>query len=248
MKSDFLYKRLENLFYNLGFNLICRIRASEYDRQAPLNRRVSNLMPNAKSIILVGFSGRGFWETLREFLKGNPEFRDTREDWIDEYTLLQFTTTSRILEEEKVTYTMSFPFGSAGFALDFSKLGELGGVGVKSLMGILIHPEYGLWVSLRGAIVTDLEFTHYDKLLSAFNPCPHCSKPCISACPATTVSENGWDYVACMKFRLNDNTCRDNCASRRACPYGREHQYSEEQLAHHHRFVLRNVKNHLKGT
>jgi epoxyqueuosine reductase len=242
MKSDFLYNRLENLFRNSGFNLVCRIRASKYDQHVLPNRRASNLMPNAKSVILVGFTGRGFWETLQRFLKENPGFRDTREDWIDDYTLLQFMSTAEIFEYEKVNYTMSFPFGSAGLALDFSKLSELGGVGVKSLMGILIHPEYGLWISLRGAIVTDLEFAYYDEPLSSFNPCPECSKPCISACPANTVSENGWDYNACMKFRLSDDTCRDNCTSRRACPYGKEHQYSEEQLAHHHKFVLKSVR------
>jgi epoxyqueuosine reductase len=242
MKSDSLYNRLENLFHNLGFNLVCRVRASEYDPQAPLNRRVSNLMPNAKSIILIGFAGESFWEMLQGFLKENPKFRDTREDWVDDYTLLQFMSASQICEDEKVNYKMSFPFGSGELSLDFLKLGALGGVGVKSLMGILINPEYGLWISLRGAIVTDLEFSQYDEPLSSFNPCPRCSKPCISACPANTISENGWDYNACMKFRLSDDTCRDNCASRRACPYGKEHQYPEEQLHHHHGFVLKSVK------
>jgi epoxyqueuosine reductase len=242
MKSDSLYNRLENLFRNLGFNLVRRVRASEYDQQAPLNRRVSNLMPNAKSIILIGFAGRSFWEMLQGFLKENPKFRDTREDWVDDYTLLQFMSASQILDYEKVNYRMVFPFGSSGHTIDFSKLGALGGVGVKSLMGILINPEYGLWISLRGALVSDLEFSHYDNPLTSFNPCPPCSKPCISACPANTISENGWDYTACMKFRLRDNTCTDNCFSRRACPYGKEHQYTEEQLHHHHDFVLKSVK------
>jgi epoxyqueuosine reductase len=247
MKSDFLYSSLRNLFYTSGFNVVRRIRASEYDNQVTLNKRVSNLMLNAKSVILVGFAGRKFWEMLQGFLKENPEFRDTREDWIDDYTILRFMHAATILEDKKANYEMAFPFGSGGFSLDFSKLGELGGVGVRSLMGILIHPEYGLWISLRGTIITDLEFNQYDEPLSYFNPCPHCSKPCISACPANTVSENGWDYTTCMKFRLSDNTCRDNCASRRACPFGKEHQYSEEQLAHHHKFVLRSVRKYWEG-
>ncbi|MER3445696.1 MAG: hypothetical protein C4291_02160 [Candidatus Dadabacteria bacterium] len=245
MESDFLYNRLKNLFHDSGFNLLHRIKASEYDNQISLSRRASNIMPNAKSVILVGFAGRGFWEILQGFLKENPQFRETREDWIDEYTVLRFMSASRILDDAGVDYAIAFPFVSAGLALDFSKLGELGGVGARSLMGILIHPEYGLWISLRGAIITDLEFSQYNEPLS-FDPCPHCSKPCISACPANTVSEDGWDYNACMKFRLSDDTCRDNCASRRACPYGKEHQYSEEQLAHHHRFVLKSVKKYWK--
>jgi epoxyqueuosine reductase len=246
MEPDLLYNRLKNLFYNSGFNLLCRIKASKYDNQVSLSRRVSNLMLNAKSVILVGFAGRGFWEILQGFLKENPGFRDTREDWIDDYTVLRFMHVARILEDEKVDYEMVFPFGSGELSLDFSKLGELGGVGTKSLMGILIHPEYGLWISLRGAIVTDLEFDYYDEPLLSFNPCHHCFKPCISACPASTVSERDWNYVVCMKFRLSNNTCRDNCVSRRACPYGKEHQYSEAQLAHHHKFVLKSIKRYWK--
>ena len=242
MKSDFPHDTLADLFDSTGFNIICRIKVSEYDLQVPLNRRVTNRLPNARSVILIGFAGRSFWVVLQRFLSENPEFRDTREDRIDDYTLLQFKSASKILDDEKVNYWMAFPFGSSGPTLDFSKLGELGGVGVKSLMGILIHPEYGLWVSLRGAIITDLEFSQYDEPLPSFNPCPHCHKPCISVCPASTVSENGWDYNACMKFRISTDTCRNNCASRRACPYGNEHQYSEEQLSHHHKFVLKSVK------
>jgi len=242
MNPDLVYKRVIDLFHASGFNLIRRIMVSEYDRQVPPNKRATNLLPDAKSAILCGFAGRGFWGTLKGFLKENPEFKNTREDWMDEYTLFRFMSVARTLEDEKVNYQMAFPFGSAGLVVDFSKLGELGGVGVKSLLGILIHPEYGSWISLRGAIITDLEFSEYDNPLPYFNPCPPCSKPCISACPASTISENGWDYHACMGFRLRDDTCRDNCASRRACPYGKEHEYSYEQLAYHHRFVLKSVK------
>lgn len=246
MKSNFLPDTLADLFNSSGFNIVRRIRVSEYNTQVLLNRHIANLLPNARSVILIGFAGRSFWVMLQRYLKENPEFRDTREDWIDDYTLLQFMSASKILDDEKVNYCMAFPFGSSGPTLDFSKLGELGGIGVKSLMGILINPEYGLWISLRGAIITDLDFTHYDEPLSSFDPCPRCSKPCISACPANTVSENGWDYNACMKFRISNDTCRDNCASRRACPYGNEHQYTEEQLSHHHKFVLKSVKEYWK--
>jgi epoxyqueuosine reductase QueG len=248
MKSDFIYNRLADLFNDSGFNIIRRISVGEYDQGVSQSRRVTNLLPNAKSLILVGFAGKDFWEILQGFLKENPGFRDTREDWIDDYTVLRFMSATNILEDEKVDYRMAFPFGSACLALDFSTLGEVGGVGAKSLMGILINPEYGLWISLRGAIISDLEFAQYDEPLSSFNPCPECSKPCISACPANTVSENGWDYNACMKFRLGDDTCKDNCSSRRACPYGKEHQYSEEQLAHHHKFVLKSVREYWNRT
>ncbi|MCI0455322.1 MAG: hypothetical protein L0Y68_10065 [Candidatus Dadabacteria bacterium] len=92
-------------------------------------------------------------------------------------------SAAKILNEEKINYIMAFPFGSGYLSLDFSKLGELGGVGTKILLGILIHPEYGSWISLREATATDLEPSRYNEPLYPFNPCPPCSKPYIFACP-----------------------------------------------------------------
>jgi epoxyqueuosine reductase QueG len=246
MKPDSLYNRLKDIFHDSGFNLITRVKVSDYDRQVLPDRRATTIFPNAKSIVLAGFAGRNFWGVLQNFLRENPEFRDTREGWIDDYTLLKFKLAAKILEDEKADYKMTFPFGLGAFALDFLKLAQLGGVGVHSLLGVLIHPEYGSWISLRGAVITDLEFARYNSPLSSFNPCPACSKPCISACPANTISEKGWDWEACMNFRLSDNTCDTNCASRRACPYGKEHQYSEEQFAYHHKFVLKSAREYFK--
>lgn len=244
MNSDVLYDRLSQLFSKRGFNLVRKIKAEVYDQLAQHNRRISNIIPDASSLILVGFAGKEFWETLKNFLQEYPSFKNAKDHWIDEYTILCFDHARRILDDHESKYSLVFPFGHEGAVLDFTKLGELGGVGVKSLLGILINPEYGSWISLRGAILTDMEFMDYDKPLSWFDPCPSCSKPCISACPAGTISENGWDYNACMKFRIGEDTCKSNCASRRACPYGNEHQYSEEQLSYHHKFVLESTKKH----
>ena len=176
----------------------------------------------------------------------NKTFKSDHEDWIDEYTLLKFSPSVGILENVKVNHKLIFPFRSSGLFLDFMLLGELAGFGVPSLLGILLHPEFGSWMSMRGAIISDLDFTSYDKPLIDFDPCPSCSKPCITACPANTISFKGWDWNKCMNFRLNSSTCESNCFSRRACPYGKEHQYSEDQLEHHHRFVIKSVKRYWK--
>jgi hypothetical protein len=242
MQTDSLYTIIENRFNDSGFNLVARIKVSDYDRQVLPDRRAAPLLPNAKSILLAGFGGKSFWQVLQHFLHENREFRDTRQDWIDDYTLLKFTLVANLLEDAKADYEMTLPFGSGAFALDFVKLGQLGGMGVHSLLGVLLHPEYGPWVSLRGAFVTDLEFNEYDTPIPSFDPCPECSKPCISACPASTVSEKAWEWKACMNFRLSNDTCTTNCTSRRACPFGKEHQYSEQQLAYHHSFVLKSIR------
>ena len=185
MNSQSIYNELVGLFHSSGFNLVRRIKVEEYDQQVPFSKRTSTLFPNSKSIILVGFAGSSFWKILQRFLEENPEFRDSREDWIDEYTLLWFASAAGILKQKKVNYKFVFPFGSEALTLDFMQLGQIGGIGTKSLLGIFIHPEYGTWISLRGAIVTDLEFSEYDAPLTCFNPCTTVLSPVSLHVPET---------------------------------------------------------------
>ena len=246
MGPELLFSNLKEKSLAAGFNLVGRVRTKDYSENAKSEKRVESIYQDAKSIILVGFAGNKYWDILKGFLENHQPFETANEDWIDEYTILKFNLLAEILEKKNVNHKIVFPFRSSATIMDFMLLGRLAGFGVPSLLGILLHPEYGSWISLRGAIITDIEFSSYDKPLSGFDPCPPCSKPCITACPANTVSLNGWDWNKCMNFRLDSPTCESNCFSRRACPYGIEHQYSEEQLAHHHKFVIKGVKRYWK--
>ncbi len=247
MKSDHLFEKLKALFHSSGFNIVTKAKTVDYRKNSRHEGELDGVLQSGKSIILAGFAGNKFWEVLRAFLSNNPEFENARIDWIDDYTKLIFDLAARILDESGVSYKMVFPFGKTAFDLDFMELGRMSGVGVDSLLGILLHPEYGPWISLRGALITNLVFSTYDNPLTNFNPCPPCAKPCITVCPAKTISARGWNWNACMDYRLSSETCESNCASRRACPYGKAHQYTEEQLAHHHKFVLRSLKHYREG-
>ncbi len=242
MKSDRLFEKLNDFFNSAGFNIVTRAKTSDYVKNSGHGHSLDETLKGGKSIILAGFAGNKFWHVLRKFLNNYPEFEKTRIDWIDDYTELTFESAAEILDESGVSYRMVFPFGKTALDLDFMKLGRMSGVGVDSLLGVLLHPDYGPWISLRGAIITNLEFSAYDSPLKNFSPCRPCAKPCITVCPAKSISDRGWNWGACMDFRLSGDTCENNCVSRRACPYGTPHQYTDEQLAHHHKFVLRSVK------
>lgn len=246
MSSEKIFEGIREHFGEAGFNLTVRIRTEDYD-EAPGRQRAGDLLADAKSIILTGFAGRTFWETFSRYLTNNPGFKEKHENLIDDYTRLIFREAAPVLEASwGALYKTVFPFGESALDLDFVKLGTLGGVGVPSLLGILLNPEYGTWISLRGAIITTTEFEMYDEPLGDFDPCPSCRKPCIAACPAHTISDRGWDWESCMRFRLGSDTCSGKCASRLACPYGQEHAYKEDQIAHHHKFVLLSAKEYFK--
>ena len=243
MKPEVVLERLKTISRDCGFNIIQTISARAYDNVVSRQKSTSALfLPGARSITLIGFGGNSFWSTLKCYIKDNPDFKERGKDLIDNYSLMVFKELSNVLQENGVMHRAVFPFGSGGTLLDFVKLGKVSGAGVRSLLGILLHPTYGPWISLRGALLTHLELGSYDSPLRGFDPCPSCHKPCIEACPAGTISGKGWDWESCMAFRLAEDTCSSGCASRRACPYGKELQYSEEQLAYHHKFVLKSVK------
>jgi len=246
MDPEIVLEELSKYFLDSGFNLTLKIKSSEYGMAPGTSKIVESLFPQAKSIVLVGFAGKSFWEIFQDYLQKNPDFKNNNIDLIDNYTVLKFKEAARILNSHKIDYKMVFPFGRDGAQLNFLKLGELCGAGVPSLLGILLHPVFGPWISLRGAFITSLEMNEYDGPISEFSPCPSCDKPCITACPINTISTSGWDWESCMRFRISDETCSKSCASRRACPYGKTEQYSDEQLHYHHKFVLKSVKEYFK--
>ena len=246
MNPEIVLEKLTKSFLDSGFNLTLTVKSSEYGKALGINKGVESLFAEAKSIVLVGFAGKSFWGVFKDYLEKNPDFKNKNIDLIDNYSVLKFKEASQILESHKIDHRTVFPFGDDATRLNFLKLGELCGAGVPSLLGILLHPVYGPWISLRGAFITELELNEYDGPISGFSPCPSCDKPCISACPANTISTSGWNWESCMKFRISDETCAKSCASRRACPYGKAEQYSQEQLHYHHKFVLKSVKEYFR--
>lgn len=106
-----------------------------------------------------------------------------------------------------------------------------------SPLGVLIHPEYGLWHGYRGAIgfrerigVATVPFDGH--------PCDHCpGKPCLTSCPVDAVAVTAFDVPAC-RLHVHSPTgqggCMANgCTARNACPVGAKYRYPAEQLRFH---------------
>ena len=105
-----------------------------------------------------------------------------------------------------------------------------------SPIGILIHPDYGLWHAYRGA----LALAHTMTLPPAErrpSPCESCqAKPCLTTCPVDALSVGRYDVPACLDHVTvaAGMACRDGgCRARRACPVGRDYAYGPEQAGFH---------------
>jgi len=112
----------------------------------------------------------------------------------------------------------------------------------ESPLGILIHPDYGLWHAYRGALAFKerLDLPPPDRRP---HPCDSCvDKPCLSACPVAAFSPGGYEVDACAGHiaAAAGRDCLDlGCRARRACPIGRKWWYEADQAAFHMAAFLR---------
>lgn len=111
-----------------------------------------------------------------------------------------------------------------------------------SPLGILIHPDYGLWHSYRGALVfaERLDLPPRDRRPS---PCDTCAEqPCLDACPVDAFTGDNYDVPACashIAVRDTGDCLVYGCRARRACPVGRPYRYEPAQAQFHMAAFLR---------
>ena len=189
--------------------------------------RLGQLLPGARSAILIGSGGREFFDRfVAETLPGdgapNPLDRFTRE------------TIERIVREtlarSRVGQRVLFPFRveSDTEVIPFQRLGRAAGLGAPGPLGLQIHPEYGPWWAYRALLVLDEEAP---PVAPVGDGCDGCDAPCVEACPAHAVQVTGFIVDACHARRLTAPACHLSCAARIRCVRGPQHRYSEGQLA-----------------
>jgi hypothetical protein len=115
--------------------------------------------------------------------------------------------------------------------------------GVKpSPLGVLIHPEFGLWHAYRAALVFDQALDLPPAPFRA-HPCDTCAeKPCLTTCPAGAVTAESYAVDNCARHVASGDgkACRSiGCLARRACPVGADLVYPSRAMAFHMAAFLR---------
>lgn len=120
----------------------------------------------------------------------------------------------------------------------------------QSVLGPLIHSEFGTWHAYRAALVMQIDESYQDvvgssyeidsstsEIESSIEICQTClDKPCLSKCPVKAFRNGTYDVESCAFFLEKDEgkVCMSSgCQARIACPVGTSFTYSEEQNEFH---------------
>ncbi len=217
-----------------GLNLFGVVDAARFDTWQPREQRTTTLHGSCGTVIVLGSGGRTMARPAASS-HGEPPRAVSNRDIaalaraaVHELSRLLWTQSvrSRVVETE------------GGDRLNFARLAEAAGFGtVSPVSGLLLHPEFGPWVSVRAALLVDgrpFGPVADASITDRFQPCCNCAKPCIAACPAAVHDGFGnQDLGRCVDHR-HQGGCAAGCSSRTACPVGAEHRDGVGDEVHRH--------------
>ena len=194
--------------------------------------KTGRLLAGARSVIVVGNCDDVMWNALQADIEASGDKYDSINDPVDTFTSAALESAVEELEEKGVSALATYPWRQeAGGWLPFQAWAAACGFGAMGVIGVVIHPDYGPWMGLRGAIIMDAELE--PDPAEDFDPCGKCDAPCFDACPAGAVSREGCNVRKCIRTRLSEHTCEDRCAAREACVFGKEYRYGRDEITYH---------------
>jgi hypothetical protein len=177
------------------------------------------------SVVMVGHFGSSIWPRFVDWRRSHPEVGDPLDTWSKE-----------ILRGIAANFGAAAVFPSDRPYLPFQQWAKRAEGLSASPLGLLIHPEFGLWQAFRGALLFRhaMEFPSPDIVE---HPCDICQeKPCLSACPVDAFDGKSFAVDRCRDYLATDagGTCMDGgCLARLACPVARNHAYLPGQQRFH---------------
>lgn len=223
-----------------GFNLWGITAITDFDSFQCRDGRFDEA--GAGSAVVIGSGGRALWEHMEEQGHLNGQSAQRGYDPIDTYSELVLLREIEHFRRHGHEACAIFPFDRN--PVNFTKLAEAAGIGVISpVIPFLLHPAYGPWISLRGALIFDVEIpSHGD--LQDFGPCSECAAPCLDACPVAVYGRDGETHLDRCAGHRHAGGCSSGCDVRRACPVGSEHRYGSDEERFRHAYSLPLLERH----
>ena len=187
---------------------------------------MGELHEDGKTIVLFG-TGPDFWAAF----SASPECLDGGSHPVDRWS-------KRVVGDLAQTFDGTCQFPSDGPPYPpFIRWALRSGQFFQSPVGMMVHPEVGLMISLRGALILPREIPLPQQ--DTPSPCLTCEAPCTTACPVDALSaESGYDVTDCHSFLDTDggSQCMSRgCIARRTCPHSDKAGRTDAQSALHMR-------------
>ena len=190
------------------------------------------------SLVMIGNRGPDLWRAFA----ASPEFGTAPDRLPDPLPDPLDAWSARVIGDLAAEWGARalFPFGGPPH-LPFVAWAKRAEPVAESVLGILIHPDYGLWHAYRGALAFAEEID-LPPCAERPRPCDDCAdKPCLSACPVGAFSAvgndaAGYDVGSCadhLAVAAGADCMAEACRARRACPVGREYLYQPDQAQFH---------------
>ncbi len=182
-------------------------------------------------IALVGNIGSSYWAVFGRSI----EFGDGKPDPLDRWS-------RRVAETVAGRHGLRpvYPFEGPPY-YPFQQWARRAEGLEQSPIGVMMHPQYGLWHSYRFALLAAEIDAEPEQRLAA-SPCLSCAdQPCLSACPVGAFSPQGYAVQRCAHYleatpSADCNAC--GCIARYACPVAPELRYDHGQGRFHLRAFL----------
>ena len=181
-----------------------------------------------RTLVLVGMIGARNWDAFEQ----SPEAGDGAADPLDRWSRRSLDGIARRVGAEAL-----YPFGGPPY-WPFPSWARRAEPLWPSPLGMLIHREYGLWHSYRGALALPEELAR-PPAPAGERPCETCSeRPCLNACPVCAFTTEGYDVARCREHLRGPEgrACVEGgCLARRACPLGEGYAHHRRQTQFHMR-------------
>lgn len=181
------------------------------------------------SLLLFGQAGNSLWPVFSH----SPEYADQQPHPLDRWS-------NRVGQSiaEKINGKLFLPFGEAPHHPFLQWATRIEDV-QPSRLGMLIHPDHGLWHAYRFAIALAEPVDGLSGVESHGDICNLCqSQPCLKRCPVDAFDGTHYDVHSCYQY-LQENpesACHTSgCQARDACPEGEHSNYTTEQKKFHMR-------------
>ncbi|MFD0980392.1 ferredoxin [Tropicimonas aquimaris] len=210
------FESLEHEAGSLSLSILGGLHVAPSDKGIP---------EGVHTLLLLGPAEPGFWPSVT----ATPEFSDAAPDPLDRWSRRVIGDWAARIGAEAL-----FPFGGPPF-LPFLDWLTRTGRAWSSPVGLVVHAEAGLFLSVRGALALRQRIALPDPVPC---PCDSCAtRPCLSACPVSALGAGGYDTGRCHDhLDTGRSDCMElGCAVRRACPVSQNYPRLPAQSAFHMR-------------